>query len=113
MLADGTVLNQLSALPKDNTGIFIISSINVVGYDLKQLFIGSEGTLGVITGVAIKTPPKPKVPLSSSLTNNNHEKAVNVAVLGVQSYSTILEIFKRTRQHLSEILSGILCWHYY
>jgi D-lactate dehydrogenase (cytochrome) len=37
-------------LRKDNTG-----------YDIKQLFIGSEGTLGVITAVSILTPQKPKV----------------------------------------------------
>nr|XP_025843480.1 D-2-hydroxyglutarate dehydrogenase, mitochondrial isoform X1 [Vulpes vulpes]XP_025843481.1 D-2-hydroxyglutarate dehydrogenase, mitochondrial isoform X1 [Vulpes vulpes] len=49
VLADGTVLNCLSALRKDNTG-----------YDLKQLFIGSEGTLGVITAVSIQCPPKPR-----------------------------------------------------
>ncbi|KAB0395651.1 hypothetical protein E2I00_000525, partial [Balaenoptera physalus] len=48
VLADGTILNCLTSLRKDNTG-----------YDLKQLFIGSEGTLGVITAVSILCPPKP------------------------------------------------------
>ncbi len=43
VLPDGTIFNGLQTLRKDNTG-----------YDLKQLFIGSEGTLGVITGVALK-----------------------------------------------------------
>lgn len=50
VLADGTVIDNLTSLRKDNTG-----------YDLKQLFIGSEGTLGLITAVSILTPPKPKV----------------------------------------------------
>lgn len=45
VLAGGQVLDLLSSLRKDNTG-----------YDLKQLFIGSEGTLGVITAVAIQCP---------------------------------------------------------
>jgi len=50
VLPDGTILENLSTLRKDNTG-----------YDLKQLFIGSEGTLGIITGVSILTPRRPKV----------------------------------------------------
>ena len=50
VLADGRVLDLLSVLRKDNTG-----------YDLKQLFIGAEGTLGVVTKVAILTPRRPKV----------------------------------------------------
>lgn len=50
VLPDGTILENLSTLRKDNTG-----------YDLKQLFIGSEGTLGIITGVSILTPRKPNV----------------------------------------------------
>uniref|UniRef100_A0A8C1Y7K3 D-2-hydroxyglutarate dehydrogenase n=1 Tax=Cyprinus carpio TaxID=7962 RepID=A0A8C1Y7K3_CYPCA len=45
VLADGWILNCLATLRKDNTG-----------YDLKQLFIGSEGTLGIITAVSILCP---------------------------------------------------------
>ncbi|HVZ90951.1 MAG TPA: FAD-binding oxidoreductase [Rhizomicrobium sp.] len=48
VLADGTVLDLLRTLRKDNTG-----------YDLKQLFIGAEGTLGVITAAALKLYPRP------------------------------------------------------
>jgi FAD/FMN-containing dehydrogenase len=48
VLAGGTVLDLLRSLRKDNTG-----------YDLKQLFIGSEGTLGVITAAALKLFAKP------------------------------------------------------
>ncbi len=49
VLADGTVWDGLSGLRKDNTG-----------YDLKQLFLGSEGTLGIITGAVLKLWPRPR-----------------------------------------------------
>ena len=49
VLASGEVWDGLKALKKDNTG-----------YDLKQLFIGAEGTLGIITKAVIKVWPKPK-----------------------------------------------------
>jgi FAD/FMN-containing dehydrogenase len=48
VLADGRVLRGLNTLRKDNTG-----------YDLKHLFMGSEGTLGVITAAALKLWPRP------------------------------------------------------
>jgi FAD/FMN-containing dehydrogenase len=48
VLADGRVMNGLSKLRKDNTG-----------YDLKNLFIGAEGTLGVITAAVLKLLPRP------------------------------------------------------
>jgi FAD/FMN-containing dehydrogenase len=48
VLADGRVLNQLKTLRKDNTG-----------YDLKNIFIGSEGTLGIITKATLKMYPRP------------------------------------------------------
>jgi FAD/FMN-containing dehydrogenase len=48
VLADGRVMNALSKLRKDNTG-----------YDLKNLFIGAEGTLGVITAAVLKLFPRP------------------------------------------------------
>ncbi|WP_217899041.1 FAD-binding oxidoreductase [Oceanicola sp. 22II-s10i] len=50
VLADGTVWDGMRRLVKDNRG-----------YDLKQMFIGSEGTLGVITGAVLRLFPAPKV----------------------------------------------------
>ncbi|KAG9343555.1 hypothetical protein JZ751_013721 [Albula glossodonta] len=81
VLADGKVLNCLATLRKDNTG-----------YDLKQLFIGSEGTLGVITAVSILCPRKPR--------------AVNVAFLGCSTFQQLLETFQCCRGMLGEILSA-------
>jgi FAD/FMN-containing dehydrogenase len=48
VLPDGRVLDQLRALRKDNTG-----------YDVKQLFIGAEGTLGIVTAACVKLFPRP------------------------------------------------------
>ena len=48
VLADGTRLNQLSPLRKDNSG-----------YDIKQLLIGAEGTLGIVTAAALRLAPAP------------------------------------------------------
>ncbi len=48
VLPDGSVLDQLTALRKDNTG-----------YDVKQLFIGAEGTLGVVTAASLRLSPRP------------------------------------------------------
>jgi FAD/FMN-containing dehydrogenase len=48
VLPDGRVLDQLKALRKDNTG-----------YDVKQLFIGAEGTLGIVTAACLRLFPRP------------------------------------------------------
>ncbi len=49
VLADGRVMSNLTRVKKDNTG-----------YDLKNLFVGAEGTLGIITGAVLKLFPKPR-----------------------------------------------------
>src|SRR3954471_14718723 len=49
VLPDGRVWNGLRRLRKDNTG-----------YDLKHLFVGAEGTLGVITAAVLKLFPQPR-----------------------------------------------------
>ncbi|KIK06841.1 hypothetical protein K443DRAFT_88466 [Laccaria amethystina LaAM-08-1] len=81
VLPDGTILDQLTTLRKDNTG-----------YDLKQLFIGAEGTLGVITGVSILTPPAPQ--------------ASNNVILALPSFNNVLPLYQTVKRRLSEILSA-------
>jgi len=49
VLADGRILDNLNKLKKDNTG-----------YDLKNLFVGAEGTLGVITAAVLRLVPRPR-----------------------------------------------------
>lgn len=81
VLPDGTVMDDLTTLRKNNTG-----------YDLKQLFIGGEGTLGIITGVSVLCPQRPA--------------ATNVAFLGLESFEKVQKAFREAKRQLSEILSA-------
>ena len=65
VLADGTIYNGLGSLIKDNTG-----------YDLKNLLIGSEGTLGIITAATLKTFPQPDEIVVSMLKVQNPTDAI-------------------------------------
>ncbi len=56
VLADGRVLDLMSELHKDNSG-----------YDLKDLFIGAEGTLGIITAAVMKLVPRPRAHATATL----------------------------------------------
>jgi len=79
VLADGSIINSLKRLRKDNTG-----------YDIKQLFMGSEGTLGIITKAVIKLFPIPKNKVSSILALPNIESTVDIlASLRVSTGDTI------------------------
>ena len=62
---DGTVLNMMNTLQKNNTG-----------YDLKQLYIGSEGTLGIITRAVLKLHPKPQHLYTVALACDDLDKAL-------------------------------------
>ena len=79
--ANGYVVDCLNTLKKNNTG-----------YHLKHLFIGSEGTLGVVTKVAVQCPPLPK--------------AINVTFLGLKSFDQVLKAFRLAKKELGEILSS-------
>lgn len=65
--ADGEVWNGLRGLRKDNTG-----------YDLRDIFIGSEGTLGIITAATLKLYPKPVAKTTALLALSSVEDAVKV-----------------------------------
>ena len=69
VLPDGRIWNGLRALRKDNTG-----------YDLKQLFIGAEGTLGVVTAATLKLFARPRSSVTAWLAVA--EPAAAVALLG-------------------------------
>ena len=75
VLPDGTVLDMLRALAKDNSG-----------YDLKQVFIGSEGTLGVITAATLRLFPKPETCVTALAAVPSPEAAV--ALLGAMQSQT-------------------------
>jgi FAD/FMN-containing dehydrogenase len=89
VLADGRVLDMLRSLRKDNTG-----------YDLKSLFIGAEGTLGVITAATLKLFPKAAVRATAYLAIPSLEAAVQLlAALRAASADrlTACEIMGRMR----------------
>jgi FAD/FMN-containing dehydrogenase len=81
VLADGTIWNGLSTLRKDNRGI-----------DLKQLFIGAEGTLGIITAVSVKLYPNPE--------------HVETALLGLNSLDDAIKLYRRARRECCDLMSA-------
>jgi FAD/FMN-containing dehydrogenase len=88
VLPDGTIWNGLRRLRKDNTG-----------YCLRQLFVGSEGTLGIITAAVLKLVPQPK--------------EIAVALCGVETPEAALSLFTRFQAHDAasisafELMSGL------
>ncbi len=81
VLADGRVLDGLKGLRKDNTG-----------YDLRNLFIGSEGTLGIITAAVLKLFPKPQARIT--------------AFIGCSSPHQALKLFETLRQKAGDQLTA-------
>jgi FAD/FMN-containing dehydrogenase len=81
VLADGTIVSSLNVMIKNNAG-----------YDLKHLFIGSEGTLGVITRLVLRLFPKP---LSAC-----------TAVVAVEDYAATLELLRQSNSAFASTLSA-------
>ena len=82
VLADGTILDALNTMRKDNTG-----------YDLKQLFVGAEGTLGIITTAALHVARRPL--------------AENVAFVGCASFDDVRETAIRAKRELAEVCADL------
>ncbi len=81
VLADGTVISSMNRYLKNNSG-----------FDLKQLFIGTEGTLGIVTRVVMKLTTEPR----------SH----NVALLAAKDYGAVVELLSRSRASLGASLCG-------
>jgi len=86
VLPDGAIWDGLRALRKDNTG-----------YDLKQLFIGAEGTLGIITAAVLTLVPKPT--------------DVQAAVMAVPSPAAAVALLGQCRRALGELVQGFELIH--
>lgn len=81
VLPDGRIWNGLKTLRKDNTG-----------YDIKQLMLGSEGTLGIVTAACLKLFPAPT--------------QVETAFLALNSVDDVIALFGAARRDLSDLLSA-------
>ncbi|MCW2274477.1 FAD-binding protein [Rhodoblastus acidophilus] len=82
-LADGKLLNNLSKLRKDNTG-----------YDLKHVFMGSEGTLGVITAAVVKLYPRPRAVETALVGLDSPEKCLELLMLAQEMGGPDLKTFE-------------------
>ncbi|MGO4853563.1 FAD-binding oxidoreductase [Phaeovulum sp. W22_SRMD_FR3] len=81
VLPDGTLITGLNKMLKNNAG-----------YDLKQLFLGSEGTLGIITRAVLRLHPKPG--------------CTHAALCGVDSYEDVVKLLGAARRGLGPMLSA-------
>ena len=83
VLPDGTIISSLKKLMKDNSG-----------YDLKQFFIGTEGTLGVVTKVVLRLYQHPKTRYTALAVTNDYEKVLNLLNFMEEKISKNLTAFE-------------------
>ncbi|HVS12327.1 MAG TPA: FAD-binding oxidoreductase [Thermoanaerobaculia bacterium] len=81
VLADGTVIDDLRKMLKNNAG-----------YDLKQLFIGAEGTLGVVTRLVLRLRARPR--------------SENTALVAVDSFAGVTRLLGASEEHLGGDLTA-------
>jgi len=95
VMADGTIINGLSGLRKDNTG-----------YDLKNLLIGSEGTLGIITAAVFKLFPKPSTRETAFLSMDSLDAALGALNFLQDRTGNAVEAFEYMTQSLVDVISN-------
>lgn len=107
VLADGTVLPMMRPMLKNNTG-----------YDLKQWFIGSEGTLGIITRAILKLYPAPQARVSALLALPNYASAIRLLRLlqnhfpgGLAAFELMWDDFFSTSLRWSQMTSPLSQTH--
>ena len=83
VLPDGTIISSLKKLMKDNSG-----------YDLKQFFIGSEGTLGIVTKVVLRLYQHPKTRYTALAVTNDYEKVLSLLNFMEEKISKNLTAFE-------------------
>ena len=96
VLANGTIMSSLKQLRKDNTG-----------YDLKQLFLGSEGTLGIITKAVLKLFPVPVNRVTSIVAMNSLESTINLLARLRETTGDSISAFEYIDRACIEILSEV------
>jgi FAD/FMN-containing dehydrogenase len=97
VLPDGEVWNGLRTLRKDNTG-----------YDLKQLFIGAEGTLGLVTAAALKLFPRPRTRAFAWIGVASAERAVGLLGFAQERFDAALTAFELLSDNQVELAVGHL-----
>jgi FAD/FMN-containing dehydrogenase len=93
VLADGRVWDGLRALKKDNTG-----------YDLKDLFIGAEGTLGIITAAVLKLHPRPRETATAFVAFAEIEQAIALFGLAQEHAGQSLTAFEVMSRYTLEVV---------
>jgi len=93
VMPDGRIWNGLRSLRKDNTG-----------YDLKQLFIGAEGTLGIVTAAVLKLQPRPQTTVTAMVAVGNVTSATRLLELIRESCGNALTGFELISHNCLEMV---------
>jgi len=88
VLADGTIVTSLNKMLKNNAG-----------YDLKHLFVGSEGTLGIITRAVLRLHPPPGT--------------IATVLCALESYDAVVSLLRRAQGELGGVMAYEAMWHNY